>query len=345
MSSFDPDRAAAPDSGAFGLDDTPESAGVHLFGVPVEATTSYRRGTRNAPLAILEASRQVDLEDLLTGRPYEAGIYWHEPLARLAEIEREASEWALPVIEAGGLDAALELADRVERVDLLLDEMNGLVYEHAQRALATGKLFGLVGGDHSTPLGAIRAHAEAHAGLGILHVDAHLDLRDAYEGFRNSHASILKNVLATTDVAHCVSVGIRDVGASELELFDSLGPRMSAVFAHDWARARGRARLESLVQRAIEPLPQKVYVTFDVDGLDPTLCPNTGTPVPGGLLWDEANDLLAALVASGREIVGFDLVEVAPENGRDPGCGWDEIVGARLLYRLAGFALMSRERA
>lgn len=342
MNDFDPNQAARPDSGAFGLDNTPGDANVHLLSVPIEATTSYRRGTRNAPEAIRAASLQVDLEDLLTGRPFEAGIFWHPPLARFEEIEREASALALPVIDAGG--ASAELQSNVERVDVLLDEMNKHVYEHAREALADGKLFGVVGGDHSTPLGSIRAHAEAHPGLGVLQFDAHLDLRDAYEGFRNSHASIIHNVLQTTDVAKCVALGIRDVGSDELETLARNPERTTAVFAHDWARARGsgRGQLQPLIQRTIEVLPEKVYVTFDIDGLDPTLCPNTGTPVPGGLLWDETMDVLEALVASGREIVGFDLVEVAPEPGRKAGAGWDEIVGARLLYRLLGFALKSR---
>lgn len=339
MSHFDPNAASRPGSGAFGLDAQADEAAVHLYGVPVEATTSYRRGTKTAPEAIRAASLQVDLADLLTGEPWKQGIFWFPPEKRLAAIEKEASKLAKPVIEAGG--ASGSLVDKAARVDELLEEMNGLVYDRARASILAGKVFGVVGGDHSTPLGAIRAHAEAHDELGVLQFDAHLDLRDAYEGFRYSHASIVHNVAASTDVTSIVGVGIRDVGSDELELLGS-DDRLTAVFAHDWARARHAGRLGDVVARALEPLPEKVYVTFDVDGLDPTLCPNTGTPVPGGLLWDEAMLVLDELVASGRELVGFDLVEVAPEPGRDAGTGWDEIVGARLLYRLLGFALKSR---
>ncbi|MEX1025863.1 MAG: agmatinase family protein, partial [Planctomycetota bacterium] len=340
MNSFDPNAAAAPESGAFGLDTPADEARVHLFGVPVEATTSYRRGTRHAPAAIHAASKQVDLEDLLTGRPWEAGIHWHDVDERLLAIETKASALALPVIAAGGAAAGPQFARAAAQVDELLDEMNAIVYARASASIRAGHLVGLVGGDHSTPFGSIRAHAEAYPGLGLLQFDAHLDLRAGYEGFRNSHASIVHNVAEATD-ARVVALGIRDVGGDELDALERSNGRFQAVFASDWARARSNGRLAARIAETVELLPEQVYITFDIDGLDPSLCPNTGTPVPGGLLWDETMDVLEALVASGRRIVGFDLVEVSPEPGRLAGTGWDEIVGARLLYRLLGFALQA----
>jgi agmatinase len=319
---FDPNAAARPESGIFGLDCSAAEAAVHLLPVPFDATASYRRGAARAPHAILAASRQVDLFDLMTGRPYEAGIW-------MAEVPQR------PDGPGPDLDRPL-----IEEAQVRL---NAWLYEQSAIAIEHGKLFGVVGGEHSVPFGSIRAHAERYPGLGLLHFDAHADLREAYEGFTWSHASILRNVLERIpSIGPIVQVGLRDLCEEEHELIRASEGKIHALFDHEWAAERLSKRpLAELVRRAIEPLPSEVYVTFDVDGLDPSLCPNTGTPVPGGLSWDEAMLWLDELVRSGRSIAGFDLCEVAPAAGSS-GEGWDEIVGARLLYRLIGFALMSR---
>jgi len=342
---FDPGDAAAPDSGIFGLTASPEQAGVHVVGVPFDATTSYRKGAAHGPDAVLAASRQVDLYDLLTGRPYEAGI-WMAPLdERVVDWNEEAGELAQRVIDVGGrIEGDPGLAADLARVDEISALLNRWVHEETAGRLEQGKLVGILGGDHSVPFGAIEAIAERHPGLGILHFDAHADLREAYEGFTWSHASIFHNVATRLDgVARIVQVGIRDLSEAEHDFIRASEGRVQAVFDPDWAAARATpgGTLE-LVRRALAPLPREVYVSFDVDGLDPALCPNTGTPVPGGLSFADAMLWLGELVASGRRVVGFDLNEVAPGGERGPGEGWDEIVGARLLYRLIGFALRSR---
>jgi agmatinase len=210
-----------------------------------------------------------------------------------------------------------------------------------------GKLVAVLGGDHSVPYGAIQAAAERHPGLGVLHVDAHADLRAAYEGFTWSHASILYNVVTRLEaVERVVQVGIRDLSEAEHALIAGSRGRVSALFDAEWAAARAaQQNLVALVRRTLAPLPERVWISFDVDGLDPALCPNTGTPVPGGFSFGEAMLWLGELARSGRRIVGFDLNEVAPGRERPAGEGWDEIVGARLLYRLIGFALQSRGQA
>jgi agmatinase len=152
----------------------------------------------------------------------------------------------------------------------------------------------------------------------------------------------MHNVLERTEVPKLLQVGLRDLCQEEFETIENSKGRIQAVFDHQWASLRlAGANLREFVVEQIEQLPHEVYISFDIDGLDPSLCPNTGTPVPGGLLWPEAMLWLEELVRSGRHIVGFDLCEVSPGQGRPPGEGWDEIVGARLLYRLIGFALMS----
>lgn len=344
---FDPNAAATPGSGLFGLPDDPRGARVHVLGVPFDATTSFRKGTAHGPAAILAASRQVDLFDRLNGRPYEAGI-WMAPLdARVQAWNEEATRAAEPVIEAGGVGDGAEAAAlrrACQRVDAIQVELNRWVEARANEILDHGKLCALVGGDHSTPFGAIQAHATRFPGLGILHVDAHADLRPAYEGFSWSHASILRNVAERLEgVTHILQVGIRDFSEEEHAFIAASNGRIQALYDLDWADARHSGHNpKALVRRALAALPEHVYVTFDVDGLEPALCPNTGTPVPGGLDWNEATLLLDELVRSGRRIVGFDLNEVAPFEGRTDGAGWDENVGARLLYRLIGFMLRSQ---
>jgi agmatinase len=200
---------------------------------------------------------------------------------------------------------------------------------------------GIVGGDHSTPLGALRAAAERHKELGVLHIDAHADLREAYEGFRFSHASIMHNVLRDTSVRRIVQAGVRDFCDAEDRRIRDEPARLRTWFDGDLRRALHDGETWThLVGRIVADLPREVWVSFDVDGLDPSLCPHTGTPVPGGLSFPEAVTLLRHLAASGRRIVGFDLSEVAPDpTGRSE---WDANVGARLLYKLIGFTLLSQ---
>lgn len=350
---FDPNAASTPGSGLFGLPQGalhgPGDAHVHVLGVPYEATTSYRGGTAHAPEAILAASRQIDLFDLRFGRPYERGI-WMAPIdAEIARWNDEARALAAPLILKGGNTQGGNTeggnteegdADTAARVDALGDAVAERVRAFFDERLDAGHLPVLIGGDHSTPLGAIAACAARFPGLGILHFDAHADLRPSYEGFRRSHASILDNVLREVDgVARLIQVGIRDLCEQEFDAIKQ-DARIDAVFGHDLAAARFGGRVTELARETIALLPNTVYVTFDVDGLDPNLCPNTGTPVPGGLLWDEAMLWLAALAESGKQVVGLDLNEVSPGPEGDPdGTSWDAIVGARLLYRLIGAAL------
>lgn len=334
---FDPSAAAQPGSGVFGLSFSEAEARVVLVPVPFEATTSYGGGAALGPKAILEASRQVDLFDVDTGRPYEAGIHMLPIPEEIAALDLKARAAAAPVIAAGGvLEGRADLARLGAEVDQASEGVDGWVEDRVAGLIARGKQVGLVGGDHATALGAIAAHARHFPGMGLLHFDAHADLRVAYEGFTYSHASVIYNAAERLpEIARIVQVGLRDLSEEEHAYAAASGGRI--VQHHDAALARARFEGEgwaAQARRIVEPLPHDVYVSFDVDGLDPTLCPHTGTPVPGGLSFQEAAYLLGAVVSSGRRIVGFDLVEVAP----DPGGGeWDANVGARLLYKLIGW--------
>jgi len=337
MTPFDPNAAAAAGSGAFGLTCSPDEARVVLIPVPFEATTSYGGGTVDGPRAIREASKQVDLFDLETGRPYEGGIAMLEEPAEVRAWNNEARALAMPIIEAGGADPEHKLP----AINALCDRMNEWVRNTVASWLSKGKLVGTVGGDHSVPFGAIQAHAERYPGMAVVHLDAHADLREAYEGFTWSHASIMFNVAQRIPkVSQVAQVGIRDFCEAEHALIQGSGGRIVTHFDAELSRRRfdGEA-WNAQVARMVEGLPKDVYLSFDIDGLDPTLCPSTGTPVPGGLSFQEACALVAGVVRSGRRIVGFDLNEVAPS---PDGGEWDGNVGARLLYKMIGWALTSQ---
>jgi agmatinase len=243
---------------------------------------------------------------------------------------KTAKAAARNILEVGGL------------VNELGNRLNGFVHSETAQLLAAGKLVGLVGGDHSIPYGALKAAAEKHASFGILHFDAHCDMRAAYEGFTWSHASIMHNVLTGIPaVAKLVQVGIRDFCEEEQTHALSQGSRVNIFYDGDLARRRFSGEpWDKVCQDIVQELPEKVWVSFDIDGLDPRYCPHTGTPVPGGLDFREANHLLGSVTRSGRRIIGFDLNEVAPDpSGQSE---WDANVGARLLYKLSAWTLASQ---
>ena len=335
---FDPDAAALSDSGIYGLPFDDEHAYVVVVPVPFEATTSYGGGTSKGPDAVLAASRQVDLFDHETGRPYARGIAMLDIPNDVARWNSEAQKDAARVIEHGGI-VDERTAEAAARVNAISERMNGWVYEQTIALLHAGKMPVILGGDHSVPFGAIQAYAEHCPGLGILHLDAHADLRDAYEGFTWSHASIFHNVMSRIDgVSKLVQVGVRDLGQAERAMIDASDGRIVCFYDVDLAARKDEGTpFARLADEIVAPLPQNVYLSWDIDGLDPTLCPNTGTPVPGGLSWNEGIALLRALHRSGRRIVGFDLCEIAPGESE-----WDANVGARLLYKMIGFALMTQ---
>ncbi|HRQ71683.1 MAG TPA: agmatinase family protein [Phycisphaerales bacterium] len=341
---FDPDAAVAPGAGVFGLPTAREDARIVLIPVPFEATTSYGGGTERGPEAIRAASAQVDLHDRRFGPVWRQGIFMEDEDARFRLWGREAREHARRIIERGGAGPGDEEA--VGKVDTAGSQMNALVAERVFAALDEGRVPGVIGGEHSVSYGAIRACAERWGDIGVLQIDAHMDLRDRFEGFRWSHASVMFNVLEDEQrVKRVVQVGIRDFGEREEEYANRrAGDERRVIVHYDddlFDRLAAGRSFAKRCRRIVEALPERVYVTFDIDGLDPGLCPHTGTPVPGGLSWREVSLLLGTLAASGRQFVGFDLVEVAPGPEGDQ---WDANVGARVLYRLCGLVGQSAAR-
>lgn len=334
--SFDPNSPGNADAQMYGLPFTPEEADIILIPVPWEVTTSYGGGTAKGPGAIFDASFQVDLFHPEFPDLWKRGIAMDEEPKALRQQSDALKKRARHVIDALSHRVRGKEAHRTAKDLRLINEecavMNDWVEARTGHWLDQGKLVGLVGGDHSVPLGYFRQQAARHGAFGILHIDAHLDLREAYEGFTFSHASIMNNALRLKELVALTQVGIRDLCAEENEVIIREGRRLNVIRSADMRRQQ----YEGITWREqcdiiIATLPDKVHISFDIDGLDPSLCPHTGTPVPGGLAFEEATYLLSRLAASGKRIIGFDLVEVTP--GADE---WDANVGARLLWHLCG---------
>ena len=346
---FDANSTASADSGLFGLPFDAEQAKICIVPVPWEVTTSYGDGTSRGPSAVLDASKQVDLFDIETGDVYRYGYFMQEIPADIQTLNDTMKAKALDVvaaIESGDDQTPAALAQKKE-INASSLKLNEWVYEQARAILAKDKFVGILGGDHSSPLGAIRAISEKHGGeFGVLHVDAHADLRDAYQGYQNSHASIFHNVMESKFAPKkLVQVGIRDFSPDEYAYIQKNADRIHTFFDPLVKRRLNKGESwQSVCDDIVGRLPKKVYISFDIDGLSPDLCPNTGTPVPGGLSFDQALTLFATVSESGRQIVGFDLCEVAqpaPSDSALASAEWDGNVGARILFKLCGWTMVS----
>ena len=265
----------------------PGTAQFWVVPVPFEQTTSYQQGTARGPAAILGASRQVEFHDEeLAAQPLRAGIHTAPFFPTRSDPEAFCHD--------------LETA---------VDGWH-----------APGRVVGCLGGEHTVSVGPVRALARRHPGLGVLQIDAHADLRDAYGGSRFSHACVARRLV---EVAPVVQVGIRALSTPEAAFLRSTD-RVTTFMAHDAPT--------DLVARVVAALPDPVYVTIDIDGLDPSEAPGTGTPEPGGLRYREVLALLREVTRT-RRVVGFDLVEVRPLEDN----AITEFLAARLIYKMMGY--------
>jgi len=333
LTNFNPDDVGIKGT-LFGLPFTPEDASVIIIPVPWEVTVSFGGGTSRGPENILESSTQVDLFQPEITDAWKLGIAMLPIEPIIMDTGNELRAAGSEYIRHSELDNE-EVLEEMKGVPEMIEEgsleMIEYVKRNALQYLKENKLVGLLGGDHSTPLGLMHALSEIHNEYGILQIDAHADLREAYEGFTYSHASIMFNALKTENISKLVQVGIRDLGLSENQLIENSKGRISC-FKDSAIKERllNGEKWKVLCSEIIDQLPEKVYVSFDIDGLDPKLCPNTGTPVPGGLEFEMATSLIRDLAKSGKKIIGFDLCEV----GSEP---WDGNVGARILYSLCNW--------
>ncbi len=340
MEQFDADGVGIANGNYFGMPFTADDSRLVLVSVPWDVTSSYGGGASSAPDAIIEASTQLDFYDSYAPQAWRAGIATEEIDYSIQESSVQLRDDAVKImehLETGGITADnFILSRKLDRINEASRQVNSAVYETVRRHLSAGRRVGVVGGDHSVPYGAIRALSQFEEHFGILHLDAHMDLRECYEGFEFSHASIMYNVLRDIpQVDRIVQVGVRDFSQSELDFAVRSG-RVTVFSDADMCEAEFCGESwEVQCARIVGALPDKVYVSFDIDALEAAYCPNTGTPVPGGLSFAKAAYLLRRTVDSGRRIVGFDLCEVAPAADNT----WDANVGARVLFGLCGQVL------
>ena len=340
---FDPNNAGDPNNNIFGLPFNCEDAALVILPVPWEVTVSYSPGTANGPQAVFDASLQVDLYDPFVKDAWKLGIAMDEinpDIKSQSNLLRKKAEKYIAMCAEGKIAEKNPSMKKIkDEIDKACHDLNFWVKTESLKYLDKNKIVALLGGDHSTPLGLMQALAEKHSSFAILQIDAHADLRKAYEGFEFSHASIMYNALKITQIKQLVQVGIRDYCDAEMAIINS-DKRITTFFDRDIRHQMYEGKSWSeIVERIIGSLPEKVYISIDIDGLDPKLCPHTGTPVPGGFDFEQTVYLFEKLVSSKRKIIGFDLNEVAPGNDE-----WDASVGARLLYRVANLTLKSQRQ-
>lgn len=340
IQSFDP-NAPGTSGNLFGLPFNVEQAELVIIPVPWEVTVSYQTGTAQGPQAVLDASAQVDLFVKDIPDAWKLGVAMQEVPKNLLEESNKLRELSAKYIESLESGAPQSSENPVlVKINEASENLNIYVKSVTQKHLRDGKLVGLLGGDHSTPLGFIRALSERYDRFGILQIDAHADLRKAYEGFTYSHASIMYNALKIPAVNRLVQVGIRDYCEEEVQVINRSMGRVVTFFDEDIKAEQYNGKSwDAICDQIIQQLPDLVYISFDIDGLDPKLCPNTGTPVAGGFEFHQIAYLIKKVVKANKKIIGFDLNEVAPDESE-----WDANVGARMLYHLCNWTAVSNKK-
>ena len=342
LSRFNPNDASNPDNNIFGLPFSEEDARLVIVSVPWEVTVSYNAGTARAADHIFKAALQVDLFDSDMNTAWRQGFFMRPPDRKIlmkSDYLRKEAELYIDYISKG------EMVEKNQFMSKSLKEinegsllMNTWVYEQVKALLQKGKLVALLGGDHSTSLGYFKAIAEKNSSFGILQIDAHCDLRKSYENFHYSHASIMYNTLTEVpEVSKLVQVGIRDYSQDEWDYITQSNSRIVTYFDKEISERKFEGQTwRQIADEIVNHLPQNVVISFDIDGLDPKLCPATGTPVPGGFDAEQVYYLIKRILQSGRKMIGFDLTEVGVGE-----TDLDSNVGARVLFKLCNFLIES----
>lgn len=275
---------------------------IAILSAPYEHTVSYGGGTRNGPKGILKASAYVEFYD--------------------DEFERELCfDVGIATLKR------LKFGDKVDQdaLDSIRDAVSSLI--------KAGKFVVTLGGEHTISTAPILAHLEVYPNMSLLHFDAHSDLRDTYQDSKYSHACFAARVAETMDPKKITQVGIRAQCIEEAEFI-----RVNGVNTFYANAIRRGVHGNVWQQEVVDTLAEDVYVTFDVDYFDPGIMPATGTPEPDGFLYSETLDVFRALIKSGRRIVGFDVVELAPMEGMHH----PDILTARLIYKMLNFAFAGK---
>jgi agmatinase len=342
LQQYNPNSVGNPNNNIFGLPSTEEDSKLIILPVPWEVTVSYNAGTARCFDNIFKAALQIDLYDSDYPNQWQQGIFMKpvdkKILLRSDYLRKEAELYISYISEEQILEQNQFMCKSLKEINEGSIILNTWVYEQTKALLDNNKLVGVLGGDHSTPLGYFKAIAEKYTDFGILQIDAHCDLRAGYEDFKYSHASIMYNALQEIpEISRLVQVGIRDYCDEEWDYIKESKFRVISYFDKDIKERQYEGESwKSIVNDIVDHLPQHIFISFDIDGLDPKLCPNTGTPVAGGFEAEQIFYLFKQVLKSGKKVIGFDLNEVGVgEND------WDANVGARVLYKLCNVLLYS----
>lgn len=342
---FDP-NAIIPDNGNyFGIPLSPEEAALVLISAPWDTTVSTRAGSSYAPDAIIEASRFIDFYEPSAPNSWRKGIATAPIDYSIQDLSHRLRSDADKIISLSHSDAEylfdnIMYERRLRRINEASMSINDKIYKQSKQWLEHGKIVGLVGGDQSTAYGNIRAVGEHHGHIGILHIDASCNLKEERYGFTHSHASIMHNVLRDVEaVDKLVSVGVREFSPREWERAQSDERIRLFTGQYIWTQHFEGVNWSTIADEIVNELPEKVYISLDIDGLTVECSPHTGSTISGGLRFPEVVYLFGKIVASGRKIVGFDLTEVVP----DVDDKTDAMIAARLLFKMCSMALKHTE--
>lgn len=342
IASFNANYVGHTEANIFGLPFTIEEADVVIIPVPWDVTVSNLDGTSLGPQNIFDQSPQIDLYDEVVDAPWKAGIAMeeisHQTINQNNDLRSKAKQYIQILEESPEKEHTPEMTQIREEINDACNNLKNSIKEKASDYLNKGKLVTLIGGDHSTPLGVIEAMAEHHPEFGVLQIDAHADLHQAFMGFKHSHASVIYNAAKLMPIKSFVQVGLRDICEEESLFIRQNQGRFHGFYAREIHEKLFEGQTwKAICHDIIDKLPNKVYITFDIDGLDPAQCPGTGTPVPGGLSYSQVLYLFEQLIKSGKTIIGFDLVETGPQP-------IDGIVACRILYKTIALMLLSNNR-
>jgi len=344
LEKFNPNDLGLSNGNFAGLPFTYEEAELVIIPIPWDVTTSYLPGTSRGPQAILDYSTQLDLYDFDYPQLWRRGIFM-KPISKTVltkndELRKKAAAYIGFLEKGGDPIKSIKWKNELDEVNKGCLWLKNWVKKEVRKCWMDGKKVVLLGGDHSTPLGYLELLASAHPGFGILQIDAHADLRPAYEGFTYSHASIMYNAMKVKNISRLVSVGIRDICDQEVQMAKNSDGRILPFYDHILRREilkNPKQNWKKWCKNIVAALPEEVYISFDIDGLRPEYCAHTGTPVPGGLDIQEAYMLINAVVKSGRRIIGMDLNEVSLGGGnieKNPALEYNANTGCRLLYKM-----------
>ena len=342
LSFHDPNCVSNPNFNIFGVPTDEENARLVILPVPWEVTVSYGAGTARAPEAIMKASYHMDLYDAEMPDAWKQGYYMmpcdRKILMKSDYLRKEAELYIDYISKGDDVNDNQFMRKTLKEVNEGGAYLNQWVYDQTKALLLRNKLVALLGGDHSTPLGYMKAIGESVGSFGILQIDAHCDLRENYEGFNYSHAGVMFNALKEIPaVERLVQVGIRDYSEAEWNYIKQSNFRVITYFDREIKKRQFEGETwKQITDEMISKLPSQVYISFDIDGLDRKLCPHTGTPVPGGFELEELYYLFRKIHESGRKIVGFDLTEVGISDN-----DWNANVGARVLLKLCNLLTTS----